>query len=106
MRLDRFELEDEPRHALCESVMQFARHTLAFVLQRQRLDPSGIRSKLSICAFEPLCQLKFELRALKGKKMHPARMQMDWMRYWTMRAPNERSVKAPQFELSTYNGAC
>jgi hypothetical protein len=51
-------------------------------------------------------QLKFELRAQDGKKMHPARMQMDWMRYWTMRAPNERSVKAPQFELSTYHDAC
>jgi hypothetical protein len=38
--------------------------------------------------------------------MDPARMQMDWMRYWTMRAPNERSVKAPEFELSTFNGAC
>ena len=22
--------------------------------------------------------------------MHPARMQMDWMRYWSMRAPNEQ----------------
>ena len=50
--------------------------------------------------------IKAKAAALKGKKMHPARMQMDWMRYWTMRAPNERSVKAPQFELSTYNGAC
>ena len=51
-------------------------------------------------------QLKFTLRAQDGKKMHPARMQMDWMRYWTMRAPNERSVKAPQFELSTFSDAC
>ncbi|HYH73213.1 MAG TPA: family 16 glycosylhydrolase [Nocardioides sp.] len=51
-------------------------------------------------------QLKFELRAKDGKVMHPARMQMDWMRYWTMRAPNERSIKAPQFEESTFAGAC
>jgi hypothetical protein len=51
-------------------------------------------------------QLKFELRAKGGKKMDPARMQMDWMRYWSMRAPNEKSIKAPQLELSTYNGAC
>ena len=36
----------------------------------------------------------------------PARMQMDWMRYWSMRAPNEKSIKAPQLELSTFNGAC
>ena len=51
-------------------------------------------------------QLKFELRAQKGKTMDPARMQMDWMRYWSMRAPNEKSIKAPQLELSTFNGAC
>ena len=51
-------------------------------------------------------QLKFELRAQGGKKMDPARMQMDWMRYWSMRAPNEKSIKAPQLELSTFNGAC
>jgi hypothetical protein len=51
-------------------------------------------------------QLRFELRAKDGKTMDPARMQMDWMRYWTMRAPNERSVKAPELELSTFNGAC
>ena len=51
-------------------------------------------------------QLKFELRARKGKTMDPARMQMDWMRYWSMRAPNEKSIKAPQLELSTFNGAC
>lgn len=51
-------------------------------------------------------QLRFELRALDGRTMDPARMQMDWMRYWTMRAPNEKSIKAPQFELSTYGDAC
>jgi hypothetical protein len=51
-------------------------------------------------------QLKFELRAKKGTTMDPARMQMDWMRYWSMRAPNEKSIKAPQLELSTFNGAC
>ncbi|NPD06792.1 glycoside hydrolase family 16 protein [Nocardioides sp. zg-1308] len=51
-------------------------------------------------------QLRFELRARDGATMHPARMQMDWMRYWTMRAPNERSIKAPPFELSSFPAAC
>jgi hypothetical protein len=51
-------------------------------------------------------QLKFELRARKGMRMDPARMQMDWMRYWSMRAPTEKSIKAPPLELSTFNGAC
>ncbi|WP_374456622.1 family 16 glycosylhydrolase [Nocardioides sp.] len=71
------------------------------------VDAHVVHTERREAALDPVPrQLKFELRAQDGKKMHPARMQMDWMRYWTMRAPNERSIKAPQFELSTYNDAC
>ena len=47
-----------------------------------------------------------QLVADAAENLYPARMQMDWMRYWSMRAPNEKSIKAPQFELSTFNGGC
>lgn len=71
------------------------------------VDAHVVHTERRDAALDPVPrQLKFELRALRGKTMHPSRMQMDWMRYWTMRAPNERSVKAPAFELSKYNGAC
>ena len=33
VRLDRFELQDESRHALRQGVVQFPRHALTFVLQ-------------------------------------------------------------------------
>ena len=35
------------------------------------------------------------MEAEKGKRMNKARMQMDWLRYWTLQAKNERSTKAP-----------
>ena len=71
------------------------------------VDAHVVHTERREAALDPVPrQLKFELRALPGKTMHPSRMQMDWMRYWTMRAPNERSVKAPGFELSKFHGAC
>lgn len=50
--------------------------------------------------------LRFTMKAKKGQRMNPSRMQMDWMRYWSMRAPNEKSIKAPQTEKSTFADAC
>ena len=46
------------------------------------------------------------MQAVKGKRMNKARMQMDWLRYWTLQAPNERSTKAPATKRTTYTLAC
>ena len=71
------------------------------------VDAHVVHTDRRAAALDPVPrQLTFELRARDGKAMHPARMQMDWMRYWSMRAPNERSVKAPPFELSSFPAAC
>jgi hypothetical protein len=51
-------------------------------------------------------QVRFTMQAVKGKRMNKARMQMDWLRYWTLQAKNERSTKAPATKLSTYTLAC
>ncbi len=51
-------------------------------------------------------QVRFTMQARKGKRMNPARMQMDWLRHWTLQAPNERSTKAPQADHTTYKNAC
>ena len=70
------------------------------------VDAHVINTERRAEALDPVTrQLKFELRARDGR-VHPARMQMDWMRYWGPRARNEKSIKAPQLELSTFNGAC
>ena len=36
-------------------------------------------------------QVRFTMEAVKGKRMNKARMQMDWLRYWTLQA-HERAV--------------
>lgn len=50
--------------------------------------------------------VQFRLVATEGKRMDPARMQMDWMRYWSLRKPDDKSTKAPSPHRSTYGDAC
>jgi len=51
-------------------------------------------------------QVRFTMQAVKGKRMNRARMQMDWLRYWTLRKPNTKSTKAPRPKLGTYKDTC
>ncbi|MXG89113.1 family 16 glycosylhydrolase [Nocardioides flavescens] len=51
-------------------------------------------------------QVRFTMEAVPGKKMTRARMQMDWLRYWTLQAKNERSTKAPEARQTTYTQSC
>lgn len=50
--------------------------------------------------------VRFSLRAVRGQAMNPVRMQMDWLRYWTLSKPNDRSISAPSPTLGTYPKAC
>ncbi|MGZ8737706.1 MAG: family 16 glycosylhydrolase [Nocardioides sp.] len=50
--------------------------------------------------------VRFSMVAAPGKKMNVSRMQMDWLRYFTLRKPNSRSVDAPQATRKTYADAC
>jgi hypothetical protein len=49
---------------------------------------------------------RFRLAAPRGARMNPGRMQMDWVRYYTMARENARSISAPQMTRGTYAGAC
>jgi hypothetical protein len=40
------------------------------------------------------------------RRMNPSRMQMDWLRYFTLRKPNSRSVQAPLPRTGSYADAC
>jgi Glycosyl hydrolases family 16 len=51
-------------------------------------------------------QVRFSMQDVEGKRMNKARMQMDWLRYWSLKAPNERSTKAPATTRTTYTLAC
>ena len=49
---------------------------------------------------------RFRLVGSPGHKMIPGRMQMDWVRYYTLDRPNAKPITAPQLTESTYAGAC
>jgi hypothetical protein len=49
---------------------------------------------------------RFRLMSRPGAKMIPGRMQMDWVRYYTLARPNAKSISAHQLAESTYADAC
>jgi hypothetical protein len=50
--------------------------------------------------------VRFSMDAPPRTRMNRARMQMDWLRYWTLAKPNDKSVAAPQTTEGTYKKAC
>src|SRR3954452_3751837 len=86
-------------------------HTYAVEVTRKRIswfvDAHVIRSERRPEALTGRkFQVRFTMQDVKGKRMNKARMQMDWLRYWTLQAPNERSTKAPAPKHTTYTLAC
>jgi hypothetical protein len=51
-------------------------------------------------------QMRFRLEAVKGKRMNPARMQMDWVRYYTLERHNAKSIKAPRLDRGSSRAGC
>ncbi len=49
---------------------------------------------------------RFRLVGKPGAKMIPGRMQMDWVRYYTLDRPNAKPITAPQLTERTFAGAC
>ncbi len=48
----------------------------------------------------------FRLVSKPGANMIQGRMQMDWVRYYTLARPNAQPITAPQLTESTYADAC
>ena len=86
-------------------------HTFAVEVTRKRIswfvDAHVIRTEKRADALSgvPLT-VRFTMQAKKGKRMNPSRMQMDWLRYWTLRKPNQKSTAAPRLVKGTYDKAC
>ena len=86
-------------------------HTFAVEVTRKRIswfvDAHVIRTETRPAALSGRkLRVRFTMLAEPGKHMNKARMQMDWLRYWTLQAPNERSTKAPKTKQTTYTQAC
>jgi hypothetical protein len=50
--------------------------------------------------------LRLQLTAVPGAKMNQSRLQVDTVRYFTLKSPNKKSIKAPRTTLRKYAGAC
>ena len=50
--------------------------------------------------------MRFRLAGAPHRRMNPARMQMDWVRYYTLDRPNARSIKAPRLDRGSFHASC
>jgi hypothetical protein len=50
--------------------------------------------------------LRLELTAVPGEEMNLSRLQVDTVRYFTLKSPDRKSVDAPATTLRTYADAC
>jgi hypothetical protein len=50
--------------------------------------------------------VRFAMVGEPGQRMNVSRMQMDWLRYHTLRKPNTRSIAAPAPTAGRYDAAC
>lgn len=50
--------------------------------------------------------VRFTMEAKPGREMNQSRMQMDWVRHWSLQAPNDLPVDAPEMRSGRYGKAC
>jgi hypothetical protein len=50
--------------------------------------------------------VRFRLVGTPGAQMNPGRMQMDWVRYYSLARANAQSIEAPPATEGAYAGAC
>ena len=50
--------------------------------------------------------VRFTMEAKPDRAMNISRMQMDWVRHWSLEAPNTLPVDAPPTRVGTYSKAC
>lgn len=86
-------------------------HTYAVEITRKKIvwfvDHRAVRHErrpeaLSGVAFRP----QFTLTGVAGTTMRESWMQMDWVRFYTLKRKNAKSVKAPAMLQTTYTGGC
>lgn len=86
-------------------------HTFAVEVTKKRIswivDSHVVASERRAAALSgALFTLRFKMKAVPGERMNPSRMQMDWLRYYTLQRPNSRPVAGPKAKRGTYGKAC
>jgi hypothetical protein len=49
---------------------------------------------------------QFVMQSVPGETMRPSYMQMDWVRYYTLKRPNRHSIAAPRMHKTTVTPSC
>ena len=86
-------------------------HTFAVEVTNKRIswivDTHVVASERRAAArSEALFTVRFKMKAVPGARMNPSRMQMDWLRYYTLQKPNSRPMVGPRAKRGTYGKAC
>lgn len=86
-------------------------HTFAVEVTRTHVswfvDAHVIRTERRAAALSGVpMTVRFTLKGEPGHRMNRTRMQMDWLRYWSLKAPNTKSIRAPRLEKVTNPSAC
>jgi hypothetical protein len=50
--------------------------------------------------------MRFRLDGRKDKRMNPSRMQMDWVRYYSLARPSAKSIEAPRLHKGSSKAGC
>ena len=91
--------------------MYYQFHTYAIEVTKHRIswfvDTHVIRTERRPAAMTGArYRIRFVIKAAHGATMNPSRMQMDWVRYYTLKRPDARSTKAPPMRRSSVRSAC
>lgn len=86
-------------------------HTFAVEVTKTRIswivDTHVVASERRAAALSgALFTLRFKMKAVPGERMNPSRMQMDWLRYYTLQKKNTRPMVGPKAKKGTYGKAC
>ncbi len=49
---------------------------------------------------------RFTMKAVPGRRMSSSRMQMDWIRHFSLKSHNKKSIRAPHANAGRYRGGC
>lgn len=93
------------------NLANLAWHTYAVEVTPKRIswfsDTKVIRSEKRPAALAGVrYRPQFLMTGVSGQEMRETWLQMDWVRYYSLKRPNARSVKAKPMTLVTYPDAC
>jgi hypothetical protein len=86
-------------------------HTFGVEVRRKKIswfvDAHAVRTERRPAAMAGIpFTVRFSMVAEPGARMNKSRMQMDWLRYFTLDRPNAKPVAGRRYTAGTYGGAC